>query len=149
MQEEQVVEIERSLRMVAQMIKQKGREILTEFPITPPQFIALQWLSENGDLTIGELSSKMHLACSTTTDLIDRMEKNKLVERVKDQNDRRVVRIHMLNIGQEIIEEVVHQRQEYLREVLNNFSKEDVDFLEKSMKVLFAEMRNSRIKQTT
>ncbi|KYG32472.1 MarR family transcriptional regulator [Alkalihalobacillus trypoxylicola] len=135
--------------MVAQMIKQKGREILTEFPITPPQFIALQWLSENGDLTIGELSSKMHLACSTTTDLIDRMEKNKLVERVKDQNDRRVVRIHMLNIGQEIIEEVVHQRQEYLREVLNNFSKEDVDFLEKSMKVLFAEMRNSRIKQTT
>ncbi|WP_413379258.1 MarR family winged helix-turn-helix transcriptional regulator [Alkalihalobacillus sp. 1P02AB] len=147
MEEQQVIEIERSLRMVAQMIKQKGREILTQFPITPPQFIALQWLSEKGDMTIGDLSGRMYLAFSTTTDLIDRMEKNELVERVRDQNDRRVVRIHLLNKGKEIIDEVIVQRQDYLKEILHNFSSEDVDSFEKNLRGLYEEMKRSRVKQ--
>jgi MarR family transcriptional regulator, organic hydroperoxide resistance regulator len=138
---EQVAAIEKSLRMVADIVKQKGREILNEFPITPPQFVALQWLHEFGDMTIGELSSKMYLACSTTTDLIDRMEKNELVERVKDTNDRRVVRIHLLEKGRTIIKEVIQQRQVYLQNVLEGFSKENVDFLENSLDVLFDEMK--------
>ncbi|SDN57552.1 MarR family winged helix-turn-helix transcriptional regulator [Alkalicoccus daliensis] len=138
---EQVAVIEKSLRMVSDIIKQKGREILNEFPITPPQFIALQWLHEFGDMTIGELSSKMYLACSTTTDLIDRMEKNELVERVKDTNDRRVVRIHLLDKGKKIIREVIQQRQVYLQNVLEDFSQDNVDFLEQSLNVLLEEMK--------
>ncbi|MCR6111551.1 MarR family transcriptional regulator [Bacillus sp. A301a_S52] len=137
----QVEEIEKSLRLIADIVKQKGREILNEFPITPPQFVALQWLHEYGDMTIGELSSKMYLACSTTTDLVDRMEKNDLVERVKDTNDRRVVRIHLLSKGATIIREVIKQRQIYLQDVLEDFSKEDVDFLEKSLSFLYDEMK--------
>jgi DNA-binding MarR family transcriptional regulator len=137
----QVEEIEKSLRLIADIVKQKGREILNEFPITPPQFVALQWLHEYGDMTIGELSSKMYLACSTTTDLVDRMEKNDLVERVKDTNDRRVVRIHLLSKGATIIREVIKQRQIYLQDVLGDFSKEDVDFLEKSLSFLYDEMK--------
>ncbi|WP_078595129.1 MarR family winged helix-turn-helix transcriptional regulator [Evansella clarkii] len=138
---DQVAKIEKSLRMISDIVKQKGREILNEFPITPPQFVALQWLHEYGDMTIGELSSKMYLACSTTTDLIDRMEKNDLVERVKDTNDRRVVRIHLLDKGAVIIREVIHQRQAYLQGVLENFSQEDVDFMEKNLRFLNEEMK--------
>src|SRR5687768_6757565 len=100
-----VADMEKSLRHISVMVKRKGREILNQFPITPPQFVALQWLSEHGDMTVGELSNKMYLACSTTTDLVDRMEKNKLVVRIKDPNDRRVVRVHLLEEGQRIIEE--------------------------------------------
>ncbi|MDG5786906.1 MarR family transcriptional regulator [Evansella sp. AB-P1] len=137
----QVADIEKSLRMIADIVKQKGREILNEFPITPPQFVALQWLHEYGDMTIGELSSKMYLACSTTTDLVDRMEKNELVERVKDTNDRRVVRIHLLEKGAIIIREVIQQRQAYLQGILDNFSQEDVDFLDKSLHFLNDEMK--------
>ena len=81
----------KNLRYIAAIIKQKGRKILSNYTITPPQFIALQWLFEHGDMTIGDLSNKMFLAFSTTTDLVDRMEKNKLVKRVRDEQDRRVV----------------------------------------------------------
>uniref|UniRef100_A0A0M0KMM5 MarR family transcriptional regulator n=2 Tax=Halalkalibacterium halodurans TaxID=86665 RepID=A0A0M0KMM5_ALKHA len=127
--------------MVAEIVKQKGREILSHFPITPPQFVALQWLNEHGDMTIGELSQKMYLACSTTTDLIDRMEKNHLVERVKDQNDRRVVRIHLLERGKTIIEEVIRKRQEYLTDILEKFSDEEVSMFENYLNVLYDEMQ--------
>ncbi|MED4164859.1 MarR family transcriptional regulator [Halalkalibacterium halodurans] len=141
MERRQVEQIEKSLRMVAEIVKQKGREILTHFPITPPQFVALQWLNEHGDMTIGELSKKMYLACSTTTDLIDRMEKNHLVERVKDQNDRRVVRIHLLERGKTIIEEVIRKRQEYLTDILEKFSDEEVSMFENYLNVLYDEMQ--------
>lgn len=73
--EDTVAELEKSLRHIAAIVKQKGREILEDYTITPPQFIALQWLFERGDMTIGDLSNRIFLACSTTTDLVDRMEK--------------------------------------------------------------------------
>jgi DNA-binding MarR family transcriptional regulator len=135
-----VADSEKSLRYIAGIIKQKGREMLNQYTITPPQFVALQWLLENGDMTIGELSNKMYLAFSTTTDLIDRMEKNKLVVRVKDENDRRVVRIHLLDEGARIIEEVIQKRQGYLAEVLSAFTMEEIIELERLLGKLHQEM---------
>ncbi|WP_175990838.1 MarR family winged helix-turn-helix transcriptional regulator [Bacillus sp. Marseille-Q1617] len=136
-----VADIEKDLRYISSIIKQKGREILSQYTLTPPQFIALQWLFEYGDMTIGDLSNKMYLACSTTTDLVDRMEKNELVERVKDENDRRVVRIHMLKEGERIIEEVIEKRQNYLQSVLGDFSEEEVLGLKSNLAKLHQEMK--------
>ncbi|WP_144547856.1 MarR family winged helix-turn-helix transcriptional regulator [Bacillus sp. X1(2014)] len=136
-----VANIEKDLRYISGIIKQKGREMLSTYTITPPQFIALQWLFEDGDMTIGELSTKMYLACSTTTDLVDRMEKNLLVERVKNPNDRRVVRIHLLEEGKRIIDEVIKKRQVYLEEVLVDFTPEEIQVLQRSLTKLHQEMR--------
>ncbi len=135
-----IADIEKKLRYISGIIKQKGREILNQYPITPPQFIALQWLLETGDMTIGELSNKMYLACSTTTDLIDRMEKNELVERVRDPKDRRVVRIHLLEKGESIIHEVIYKRQAYLEHVLRSFSGEHIDMLRVLLNDMHEEM---------
>ncbi|WP_374722927.1 MarR family winged helix-turn-helix transcriptional regulator [Peribacillus tepidiphilus] len=134
-------DIEKELRYISSIVKQKGREILNNYTITPPQFVALQWLLEDGDMTIGELSNKMYLACSTTTDLVDRMEKNNLVMRVKDENDRRVVRIHLLDEGKNIIDDVIKKRQNYLKEVLSDFSEDEVLSLQSSLKKLHREMK--------
>lgn len=139
--ESMVAELEKSLRHIEAIIKQKGREILGQYSITPPQFIALQWLFERGDMTIGDLSNRIYLACSTTTDLVDRMEKNKLVMRVKDPKDRRVVRIHLLPEGERIIEEVIYKRRGYLEGVLSDFSEEEIKDLQGKLKRLHDEMK--------
>lgn len=133
-------ELKKNMRYINGIIKYKGREILKNYCITTPQFIALQWLLEDGDLTIGELSNKINLAFSTTTDLVDRMEKNTLVERKRDTKDRRVVRIHLLDKGKEIIQEVIEKRQQYLAEVLHDMSTTDVSELDKTMRVLLEKM---------
>ncbi|MFD1039557.1 MarR family winged helix-turn-helix transcriptional regulator [Virgibacillus byunsanensis] len=139
---EAIAEIEKRLRYISGAIKQNGRKILNNYPITSPQFIALQWLTEEGDLTIGELSNKNGLAFSTTTDLVDRMEKNKLVKRVRDLNDRRVVRIHVLDKGRSVIKEVIIKRQEYLGEVLEQFSGEQTGTLNELLEFLYEQMKN-------
>ncbi|MEX2103728.1 MAG: MarR family transcriptional regulator [Bacilli bacterium] len=140
---EKVEHIEKLLRRVSSVVKRKGREILANFPITPPQFIALLWLNEDGDMTIGELSGKMYLAFSTSTDLIDRMEKSGLVERVRDTNDRRVVRIHMLPFGKEVIQGVLKARREYLAGVMTSFSHEQAEDIGRALELLYSEINNS------
>ncbi|PRX42413.1 DNA-binding MarR family transcriptional regulator [Planifilum fimeticola] len=139
--EELISDIEYLLREMSLLIKRKGREILNHFPITPPQFTALLWLNEEGDMTIGELSQKMYLACSTMTDLIDRMEKNGVVVRVRDERDRRVVRVRMLERGRAIIEDVMKARREYLADILSTFSPEDVESIRKRLSMLYERMK--------
>ena len=139
--DEMIASIEKELRYVSSIVKQKGRELLNNYSITPPQFVALQWLNEEGDMTIGELSNKMYLACSTTTDLVDRMEKGGLLKRVKDEHDRRVVNIHLLEEGKSIIETVIKERQAYLKQVLGDYTSEQVIVLEASLRKLHLEMK--------
>lgn len=124
---ERIAFMEKELRYISGIIKQKGREILNSYTITPPQFVALQWLFEHGDMTIGDLSNKMYLAFSTTTDLVDRMEKNELVVRIREEQDRRVVRIKLLKEGERVIEEVIQKRQEYLETVLADFTVDEAE----------------------
>jgi DNA-binding MarR family transcriptional regulator len=137
----EVARMEKEIRYVSGIIKQNGRKILSNYTITPPQFIALQWLFEHGDMTIGDLSNKMFLAFSTTTDLVDRMERNNLVKRVREEQDRRVVRIHLLKEGERIIEEVIDKRRHYLNAVLSDFSQEEVEKFSYLLSKLHKEMK--------
>ena len=139
--DENIFAVEKDLRHIAAIIKQKGREILSNYTITPPQFIALQWLDELGDMTIGELSTKMYLAFSTTTDLVDRMEQNDLVVRERDTRDRRVVRVHLLEKGEQIITEVVEKRQGYLQDVVKDFDDSEVEVLSTLLLRMYQEMK--------
>ncbi len=136
-----VAQMEKDLRHIAAIIKQRGRRILSNYTITPPQFIALQWLFEHGDMTIGDLSNKMYLAFSTTTDLVDRMEKNQLVKRVRDEQDRRVVRINLLSEGERVIEEVIDKRRVYLNSVLADFDEQQVKDFSDLLTKLHQEMK--------
>lgn len=139
---ENVTNIEKHLRKVDYIIRRKGREILLDFGITVPQFTALQILINQGNMTIGELSQKMALACSTITDLIDRMEKAELVMRSRDEKDKRVVRIQVLPKGFNILEEVLKKRIEFLNLKLADLSYEEKESLDKGLDSLYRAMQD-------
>jgi DNA-binding MarR family transcriptional regulator len=128
-----VAEIEDLLRNVGTMLRKRGRDILSNFVITPPQFDALLVLREYGELTMGELCQKMFLACSTATDLIDRMERNELIERVRDTADRRVIRLRVLDKGSDVIDEVLKARRTYLAAILSEIDVADKERLIQSL----------------
>lgn len=128
-----VVEIEDLLRSVGAILRKRGRDMLSNFDITHPQFDALLVLREFGELTMGELCSKMFLACSTATDLIDRMERNGLIERVRDTADRRVIRLKVLPKGDAVIDEVLEARRVYLGSILAELDLVDKERLIQSL----------------
>jgi MarR family transcriptional regulator, organic hydroperoxide resistance regulator len=129
MENKSVAQIELLLRNICFDIKQKGREILSDYDITPPQFNALQFLINEGELTISELSNKLYLAPSTITDLIDRMEKSSLVIRVRDDKDRRIVKIQVQDKAHSLINQVISRRCNYLHTLLKDMNNDDMDKL--------------------
>jgi DNA-binding MarR family transcriptional regulator len=60
---------------------------------------------------------------------------------IKHPNDRRVVRVHLLEEGQRIIEEVIQKRQQYLKNVIKNYDMQEIIQLESSLLKLHLEMR--------
>lgn len=137
-----VISIEKYLRKVDHIIRLKGREILSDFNITIPQFTALQILISHGELTVGELSQRMALACSTITDLVDRMEKNQLVARKKDEKDKRVVRVVVLSKGHKIVEKVLEKRVKFLDLKMQGLTEEQKISLNEGLKFLYNAMKD-------
>ena len=141
-----VVDIEKLLRGVARIVKKRGRDILAAFDITPPQLDALLHLKESGDITMGELCQKMYLACSTATDLSDRMERSGLIARQRDSADRRVIRLHITELGDGVIKKVMQARREYLQTILAKMDDADKQRLIDGLGQIHTLMTDERVK---
>lgn len=120
---EDVIEIEQELRNISSLVRRRGRLLLEQYGITPPQFDALVILNRDGNLTIGELSNRLYLAYSTTTDLVDRLERAGFVVRSRDTADRRVVVVKLQESGSLVIERVFDARRGYLDGVLQSLGQ--------------------------
>lgn len=134
--DDSIRELEKNIRQASVIIRKRGRDILADFDITPPQFNALLVLSEASGLTMGELCDRLYLACSTATDLIDRMERNGLIERERDANDRRVIRLKVTEKGFAVIDRVMQARCRYLACILDRVGDQEKEQLIVSLKRL-------------
>ncbi|GGE42434.1 putative HTH-type transcriptional regulator YsmB [Pullulanibacillus camelliae] len=141
MSHETTAKIEKQLRWISSVIKDTGRQMLTEYNMTPPQFVALQWISEKDGITIGELSQYMFFPFSTTTDLVDRIEERGFVKRAKDEKDKRVVRLFLLPKGREAIQAVILKRQEYLEKKFEDFTDDELQEFQLGLDKLYQEIK--------
>ena len=132
--DDRVIELEDLFRNVSSVLRRQGRKILEDYEITPPQHNALVQLHRHGNMTIGELSEVLNLAFSTATDLINRMERNGLVCREKDESDRRVVRVRILDKGEQMLSEVIIARRKYFARVLKSVPKVEQNQLVRSLR---------------
>jgi DNA-binding MarR family transcriptional regulator len=105
-----------------------------EIGISRQQFDVLCIIYEKGQITMGELCKEISSACSTATDLADKLEKAGYVERLREKRDRRVVRLNILPKGEKLIKSVIERRAEKLGLILETFEEEErmkiISFLE-------------------
>lgn len=119
-----VKEFENIMAEVSMLFNKHLRQSLNDSDITPPQLNALISIYRNDKLTMGDLSSKLLLACSTTSGLIDRLEKAGLVERRPDERDRRVIRIVLTDKGLEYVTYILEKRRTKMEKQLEKYSTE-------------------------
>lgn len=143
--DDSVAKIEGLLRHVAFIIKKRGRDMLVDFGITTPQFNALLTLRDHPNITMGDLCEQLFLACSTATDLIDRMEKNGFLERARDPQDRRVIRLSISDKGKDVISEVIAARRRYVASILEKLTAEEIDQLGDSLDKLHSLMVSEKV----
>jgi DNA-binding MarR family transcriptional regulator len=107
--DEEATGIAASLDAIAKVMRRSAWDEARKLPValTPPQLLAMQTLVEaarpgleSGDpagegLSLSELSTRMGLAHSTTSGIVDRLERLGLVRRVARPDDRRFVIVQL------------------------------------------------------
>lgn len=97
----QVEEISKGIRAIRLMkqiigsVKHSMGKQFQELNITGPQGMLIGILMHYGEMKISDLSEKLGLSNSTVSGIVDRLEKQSLVERTRSIEDRRVVYVHV------------------------------------------------------
>lgn len=75
--------------------------------LTYSQFAVLEALYHLGHMTQGEISTKVLKSGSNMTTVIDNLERDNLVRRQRDAQDRRVIHVHLTETGRKKVEAVL------------------------------------------
>ena len=89
------------------------------------QGYALTHLSFKGPTKISELCEHMMVSPGAASQLVDRLEKLELVERIADPKDRRVRKVIVLNKGAKFVQENFAFSQSWLSEIPTNITPEE------------------------
>lgn len=92
-------------RLIADMGRLRSlRDPLAQFAsgLTPPQMHCVMWLGLEGALPSRILAERIGCGQPTLTGVVDRLEQLHLVERVRSQDDRRVVRVTLTDAGRKL-----------------------------------------------
>jgi len=91
--ENNLFEIDRELREIRGITRRPLETQIARGNLTGPQQSVMSVLVRAGPISVKDLSAQLGLAHSTTSGIIDRLEKHGMVERQPDENDRRLSRI--------------------------------------------------------
>ena len=102
-----------------------GRE-LKAYDLTPAQYNALRILRGAGSqaLTCGEIGERLVSPGPDVTRLLDRLEARQLVTRLRDEDDRRVVRARITAPGQALLEDLDAPVEQALGGLLGHLGEE-------------------------
>lgn len=64
-------------------------------------------LLADGPLSVGDISDKLNIAKPNITPLVDNLRKQNLVERVRDENDHRIVNVRLLSEGEKRVQQII------------------------------------------
>jgi len=90
--------------------------------LTFSQFAVLEALYHLGSMTQGEISGKILKSTSNITTVIDNLERDGLVRRERDTNDRRVIHIHLTKADTDKLEAVFPNHVAALVEIFSVLS---------------------------
>jgi len=90
------------LRRIVRALELYSHEVRHDFSLTAPQLWAIKTLAHSGPLTTGELAKALLVRPSSTSLLVQRLERRGLVRRVRQRDDRRFVRIELTERGQTV-----------------------------------------------
>ena len=136
-------EIEDLIRQFVRIMNKRLRDSVKHTSITSPQLFALLSIYRESGLTIGDLCERMFLACSTISGLIDRLEKIQLVERYRDEEDRRVVRLKLTEKGVNCTQSILEKRKEQFEKDLKMIDIERQEELITNLNLLLEIMKTA------
>ena len=104
------------------------------FAVNMSQLKAMTAFSEDSLLSMGELCKMANIKMPSMTEAVDRFEKEGILDRIRDDEDRRVVKVKMTAKGKKMHKEVLKRRADELTKMFGVLTTKDRTKLVDSLK---------------
>jgi DNA-binding MarR family transcriptional regulator len=102
-------------------------------------FLELKGLSafidENCEYSISEISNLIHLPLPNITSIINRLEKKKIVNKKRDTNDGRMVRVALTKKGKKLRYDFMERRVQEVKSLLDKLTEQEKNDLSNALEV--------------
>ncbi len=110
------------LSRAARSMKRALEARLSEHNITATQYIVLEVLREHDGASLSLLGQKLYFDNPTITGVVDRMERDDLVERRRVAGDRRVINVFLTSRGKALALRTSEEAEAINREAMQQFT---------------------------
>ncbi|HBW36790.1 MarR family transcriptional regulator [Desulfosporosinus sp. BICA1-9] len=100
-----------------------------EKSLTIDQFFVLRILSQRGSCTVSELASEHKVNPAAITAMMDRLSKNDLIIRERDEKDRRTVNISLSTQGRQVFNLSEAKRKQMFKHYFSKLEQEEMKLL--------------------
>jgi DNA-binding MarR family transcriptional regulator len=120
------------LRQTYYLITQCEEDASNGTGVTAQQLVVL-WLMQfisnisNKPIIITDLAPSLYRSVNSISTIIDRMEKNGLVKKIRDLPDRRSVRLQITRTGEKKYIEALKPNREMIKRLLSVYSDEELE----------------------
>jgi DNA-binding MarR family transcriptional regulator len=111
-----------------------------DLDLTPAQIHIVLWLGNDGSMTMGELARAVAVTEKTITGVVDRLERDLLVQRERDPADRRMVHVRLAPRGAALYRRIDQGIASKLARLLGLLEAEDRKHLVHMLETLTAKL---------
>ncbi|WP_312815891.1 MarR family transcriptional regulator [Sedimentibacter sp.] len=122
---------------IKQISEAFGRK-LQDSGITRIQWIALYYVKTKKRISQRELSNLMNVQDSSAGRLIDRLERDGLIERERNDSDRRVIYITLSDMGDKLISDLMPIGIKFNNDLVSGIDEEELMIYEKVLKKMIS-----------
>ena len=104
---------------------------LRKYGLTPPQYAVLRtvWKSPGGLLPMNEIGKEMVVTFANITTIVDNLEKQSYVIRVRDKRDRRIIRVKLLKEGERLVKRIYSSHHKQIEKLLSGLKQSELKAL--------------------
>lgn len=92
-----------ALRRITRAIDLRSRTLLQDYGLTAPQLATLNTISRLKSVTVGDIAKEIHLGKPTVTGILNRLERRRLIQRTRGDQDRRSVVVSLTPEGEQVL----------------------------------------------
>ncbi|UUZ79597.1 MarR family transcriptional regulator [Paenibacillus sp. P26] len=115
--------------------------------LTPPQMMVLRQVYTEPK-TLGSISQAVQLSNSTCSGILDRLERDGYIERVRDDNDRRIIWIRKTDKLTDLTNKFSLFQESFYDHVFDDLSEAEMDNIVRSLDILITHLE-SKIEDET
>ena len=117
----------RCIKDVKDSIKNSVHRRYRDLNVTGPQGMLIGILIHHGKMNVSEIGLKLGLSNSTVSGILDRLEKQKMVERLRSEDDRRVVYVNLTEDFRKVTQDRFKEVEKGIEEKINRSKPEELD----------------------